>query len=1602
MRHLLTTYQKAISSPKVSLEELTVSTAETVSSHARNCQFPRQKLSVPLKGTLLILLLFVAGGSTMWGMSRAVSFANQNRISNNGAGVFTSASNAGNEYALALADLSTIPGIESAGSVQIEFDSNIPSGSRWLIGVGDKDVRGANANGSNKSNYQTDGLIMRFGTSDGTSYRVNGGTSNTGAFGVTVHATITFDRIAGTYSYTLTNGGTTLFSETGVATSVANLTLIEAYTWANNTSVTLNNVTVQYADLYFTKAEDVVYIEDLVYEGLTNGTGSASNATYSTTGYFRLDSNKLYPITTTGSDAVDVAEGDPITVTITAGTASAIAKLRIKTRAEIEVDNFKVGDIFTVGNMVGKVTNVNSVTVNGVTITLGNPSHTPVVRSIGGGYGITVIDNNGFTHGNYADSQIWGTVYKLQNTTSYNKTIYVSGYFNSTTAAATLYDSSFISTGQTLANPGNGALAEGSFTLAANSTYYLYSPGYDFCLSLFSGPRFTNSYAVTSIGSTYTQAVSYMTSPTYSIVDKKGDIASASVTVSNTGVVSGLTAGGAVRIQATNGVETVSYVLTVAYEATPYPGHLWDFYTDGTTTTDGLKTVPDPKAVPNTTTGLQGETWRAEYKNSNEGKERGPQWYMQTVVAGDNAFYVPETAGLVFHTANRNFYLRNDASEFKHIGIRGVYDTPSFTIPRLKAGDIVEINWKHDADDSGATFSATNLKDLRDKEIPDDDTFLITKSQDKSHRGWYSFVVRQDGDVTFTLHDNGNTDILTIRIYNGGYRPTMRAMREYVSNNVARSTLLLDNVEKDIQYHYCNQMYSTGTGPAFCVLKGYVPGTDDISCVTGSNAATMGKNEFFSDENAYPVSQEESDRLYDLRKNLVDFKMYNSQWYRANQPTYNYGHIAATSGYGKVTMRMNNYTNDMKYLIGYTPDYTLTIGSAPHQEYPYTWDFTHVSAQQATNEDDNVVSTIEAEGSKTLFNGMTPTNWDKKADATYLLNTDNSGEYGSQYVPGAVLVSQDRALSAYRQGTPSTTYALDELDGLGFNGELALYTQGTATSGWNRTAVEKTVSLLSFAISDYVTVTMTTIPGTEEVEVSWKVSDGVANNTDLEAGNGKIQFGNIEKIVETVQSSSGYAYQCDGGESKYLKLILPRALESGDVIKVRALNLYDRTAGVGIHIGSEESSATIMSQFLTARNVEETLTYTVSGALVGQSVIYLRKETNTVHITAIEVTSGVSVPTDYRKLYAVSETTITVPDLNKDGKQDWIYVSASAAPTSVDNATIVESGDDGPDGNTSPELEDEYAQVYKYKVTNEGNAYLTFAPATKIYKIGVTDILKEIHPVGSVGWATESRGHSIDHALTGYFTMNDVNAYTVGFDSYDLSTATVALTPINEDGYVPALTGMVLKLAQTTNLNKANKQETLYRVPLFYPSYTLGASSTPVDFPANNLMYPNLEETEHTSETVTISGTEYTKFLLTNVHWTYHSDHSLNTDETGVASEEDAAGFYRMHIWKTLSASENVAKNTVAANLAYLCVPTDQLPLAVWSQQGGAGSRPYSLAILNATDGSTTGIRVPLTSSPLMEENGDTFWYTLGGIRLYGRPTKPGLYIYRGRKVVIK
>lgn len=152
---------------------------------------------------------------------------------------------------LALADLSGIDGIDNATNVSIDFDFQINKEGRFLIGIGDKQVRGTNAKGSSSSNYIMDGLFFRYGVDNSSlTNRFNGGGNYNTTYDM-VHCHFEIDRVHKTYSYNLSVGGKTLnYNNTyltgeDIPTSIDNATIIEAYSWTNGTPITLKEVSVK-------------------------------------------------------------------------------------------------------------------------------------------------------------------------------------------------------------------------------------------------------------------------------------------------------------------------------------------------------------------------------------------------------------------------------------------------------------------------------------------------------------------------------------------------------------------------------------------------------------------------------------------------------------------------------------------------------------------------------------------------------------------------------------------------------------------------------------------------------------------------------------------------------------------------------------------------------------------------------------------------------------------------------------------------------------------------------------------------------------------------------------------------------------------------------------------------------------------------------------------------------------------------------------------------------------------------------------------------------------------------------------------------------------
>ncbi len=1101
--------------------------------------------------------------------------------------------------------------------------------------------------------------------------------------------------------------------------------------------------------------------------------------------------------------------------------------------------------------------------------------------------------------------------------------------------------------------------------------------------------------------------------------------------------ISNIAGSGAIRVTATdnNGTgdtaddKVAQFVLTIPYSASN--GKKWDFYRmkdydseskyglyigvideyDG----DDNQTSTKPVSSHSATQHWDGSAWNSAWTTSTDwtkiyrkGKEQ-PRWAYTHSMRGYNAFVIEETAGLIVETGPKGFYTDNPHQPtewaYNHIGL---HNNASVTIPKLKAGDFIALNLARVTSNNGALLSVSNVKDLSGTTV--DHTFSISRSQDDYSNGgnpatdlasgariipgYYTFQAAADGDVTITLADEGYLDILSIEIYDGRYQSTMKPIVTDGTYTTPPATFLMDTGDQEeVNLSICNYIWSTAVGPADYVLEDQIGNLD----------ATLENVEWTSDGGA----------------------------------TYHKGKITVNDGYGKMLVRMNNYTAEGRYLIGYTPTYALTVGRKPHQDYPFTWNFENISGGAVKGKGNNAYNNISSD----------TYTWTGLGYETYQLDTRTSG--GSLYVPGATLVTADRSLG--EKGTIAELNAAnqgcDEFNGLGFTGQIAFKAaqQGTEandapTGEWPQgTANELLLYDFKYAASSEQDVAYTAQSTTTGGKTTWTPAE-------LAAGDGTITFGSPGKRETTAgkgitldYTSANFAYRMDGGNTKNALLKPQRPLQEGDVITLHGYSTANvLLSGFSFYAGANDNAydalLTINWPSSTATEEQE-IVYTVKqgDGLAGRSEVYLCRagKQYTVLLTEVKITGNdASAPVGYeRALTCVGAVTVTVPDLVVD---DYVYIKASAEPTAASltasnlTAAVTEDGLDAATG------------VYKYKKTTaNGNADLVFANDTKIYRIGVTNIMKPMKQVGTGdAWATESRDHAIDYTQTGSFTVNDIKANTVTAKSYTGNKVTVKMN--EKTDAMPAETGMVLKLklaykegdpkigeegtmsasdATTASSNAATnfaKAKGGNQVPLFYPPYSATILTTAaVGFGGTegNLMMANLDGRVLTQEretgvidkngdTMDDSGAadgNFTRFIFADryMKWTKIDNSVEHTDFT---NSGDVPVFYRMHIYTTSQDGKTATElNTLGANKAYMLIRSGNVPDALWKDQA-TPARPF-IAIEGVSD----------MEEIIDENNGNNGnhvnkgTYNLRGQRVNDNDNlPPGIYIRNGKKVVVR
>lgn len=328
------------------------------------------------------------------------------------------------------------------------------------------------------------------------------------------------------------------------------------------------------------------------------------------------------------------------------------------------------------------------------------------------------------------------------------------------------------------------------------------------------------------------------------------------------------------------------------------------------------------------------------------------------------------------------------------------------------------------------------------------------------------------------------------------------------------------------------------------------------------------------------------------------------------------------------------------------------------------------------------------------------------------------------------------------------------------------------------------------------------------------------------------------------------------------------------------------------------------------------------------------------------VASDEATDTDRGYMTICSGGTITIPEVPAGM---YVFVKSSTAPTSATHTTSSDvafaSNNDGK-GN-----------VAYYRATGD-DVTLTFNSGATLYKIGVTDQVKDIN---AYGYSTESRKYDIDHNETRYFSAN-VSAYYVG--NYSKSSSTVGETKVQDDAYVPKFTGVLL------HDDVAGTEKEAYKIPLFVPACNITEDNTA----EGNCMMPTTTEDNTTSNmsVPTVDG-DYTNYTLTNLYGkvqnstvpTYGSDHTI--------------GFYKFY------------GGSMTQNKSYLHLQTSGL--SETSKVKGFIFLPGS----ELEDDESTTIK---TVEADIDE--DAEYFTISGLKLNGVPTKSGVYIKNGQKVYVK
>ena len=834
-------------------------------------------------------------------------------------------------------------------------------------------------------------------------------------------------------------------------------------TAGDNGECSVSSVTVTYSSsssLTFASSLQTAPMTGLGVQALKpNNTKNTVTYTSSNTKIAQVDGNGWIRFVNTGMTTITATD----TITNKSGSYTLLVTAQ-------EATTSVSGQTYTLTSD-GKISNKHILDVPYMNMQVGQDGEITMARSYGTNnyLGMTCLDRNGFVHVSVDKNGLptMGTYYIFKP--SAKGTLTVNGVFfqNGTgTADAHIYEGT--TQKGTISYKANYDVATGSFELDAGKTYYLYVPtddkknDYDiFCLNSFtfaSQYYFANkSVPVNNGAKNYTQPVTGGDGSNYT-VKAYGSLTSAKVD-KKSGKVSWSGDGGALVVTATLNGSSDSYVITV-----PYSEHEWDFRNENVKSED-LKANTTDWAVTYKVRQIDQTSKALTYLNV-------PVMANGTAIDGNNALYVPATAGLLFKSDANGFGSKikswtNDLDidgltldeqyaltydKVSGVQLVTMYKGGVLTIPNLKKGQYIRMKWRRYSPNKGDHIKATNVTDLDGKFIDNEFNVGVPARLDRGDYGYEFFIVKEDGDVTFTQMDEGWTDIYDIKL-----SADKNGMLGTDGINLLTDLRLVEKGKENSDPKFVSPIVYTGN-----TTVTYSQAPNDVHAMTSmaQGVGSVGTIKY----------------SYAKKDGNIDASITEA------------GVLTVKSGQGVITITQDG-VNSGYVLDRKKTDVTVYEKKTVSRSYPYTWDF---------------------QNNKTT--GFTNGEWTKNSDGTYALNA-KSWDYfaGNDLQAGSsdYAEAQDLGIDVPRDKDNSLTLVLGS--GLKFgSNDFQILTIPTVPSGFKAYILAKMGDNGSIANGSTTLTGTDYTAGNSNGEKIFVVDGTNGGNIDL-----KVKNATIEKIGVT-------------------------------------------------------------------------------------------------------------------------------------------------------------------------------------------------------------------------------------------------------------------------------------------------------------------------------------------------------------------------------------------------------------------------------------------------------------------------------------------------------